>query len=94
MKLWVYKDLKIGRKNSQRKSSAAIGNTKWYSVRNADSCWHFGVGLGVVVTLRLCRWRWNAVARGAFTNERRFFDPLVCFVWCGGGLEETVIGSL
>ena len=54
MKLWVYKDLKIGRKNSQRKSSAAIGNTKWYSVRNADSCWHFGVGLGVVVTLRLC----------------------------------------
>jgi hypothetical protein len=34
------------------------------------------------------------MACGAFSNERRFFDSLVCFVWCGGGLEETAIGSL
>jgi hypothetical protein len=52
VKLWVYKDLE-GRRVKE-KVGLLSATRSGMSVRNADSCWHFGVGLGVVVTLRLC----------------------------------------
>jgi hypothetical protein len=29
----------------------------------------------------------RSVVCGASSYERRFFDTLVCFVWCGGGVD-------
>lgn len=96
MKLWVYKDLEERRVKEKVGRLMLLATRSGISVRNADSCWHFGVGLEVVVTLRLCvdgdGMLWPA---GPFPMRGGFL--ILWFVLCGacgGGMMMMMMGIL